>query len=70
MRFRLRTLLIILAIGPPLVAWLFWIGADLGLFNVDLDPITALAIAFWVLGGALFYTLVDSVTWLLRRPRQ
>jgi hypothetical protein len=53
MRYRLRTLLIILGIGPPTLASVWLIRAD-----SNLEPIAALT--FWVLFVGMITVLIDA----------
>ena len=60
MRYRLRTLLILLAVGPPILAGLWLIRADF-----DLE--TAIAIPFLGLSAAVIYAIVSSISWILKK---
>jgi hypothetical protein len=39
MRYRLRTLLILLAVGPPLLAWAGWIAREFYLSEIAAPPL-------------------------------
>ena len=62
MRFRLRTLLIPLAVGPPLLA-LAWA------LRGDFDLETAGAMAFSAVVVGMCAVLLDVVPWLFRESR-
>jgi len=53
-RYRLRTLLIVLALGPPLLAWVWFHGTPLGI-----------ALAICLLGTAIGLTLLWVIQGLL-----
>ena len=65
MRFRLRTLLIVAAIGPPTI-WTLGVLWKFDTFNDRFLILLSLWTAAWALaiGGAL-----DAIGWLLRRKR-
>jgi hypothetical protein len=57
MRFRLRTLLILMAMGPPLIAleWWYWKASSLALLALE---VVSLYVILWVL---------YLILWLLER---
>src|SRR6185436_17904438 len=55
MRFRLRTLLIVLALGPPVSAGAWWFA--------NANPVLALLLAIGLLA------IVASLSWWLDKPR-
>jgi len=63
MHYRLRTLVLLTAVGPPLLAWAYWtaqwIGAHPAVFIVFA---MASSVAMWVIGPvAWYYELVNMV---------
>ena len=64
MRYRLRTLLIVAAIGPPMLAVLYWIGVW-----VWLHPLLVIGVTFvlgylslWIIGPLMWFTsIVDTI---------
>jgi hypothetical protein len=63
MRYRLRTLLIVLALGPPLIALAWWYGK----MALGLLLLTLLFCPDLFAGGGL---LRDLATWIWKRNRQ
>jgi hypothetical protein len=59
LRYRLRTLLIVLAIGPPMVAGLWFYSRDLLLFALEVVlPLLAVAVGILAVAGVTALALI------------
>jgi hypothetical protein len=55
-RYKLRTLLILTAIGPPILAWAYWTAIWLGANPIVFSVLALIAsLATWIIGPVAWY---------------
>jgi hypothetical protein len=69
MQYRLRTLLIVLAVAPPLVApliWLLWENPAISMWLF----IALVFSVFWLSCGLIWHKIVELFEYCLQEPRK
>ena len=69
MQYRLRTLLIVLAVAPPLVAPLIWLLWENPVVLVGLFIVAVYGV-FWLSCGLIWHTIVQLFEYCLDEPRK